>query len=197
MEAKERLLKLMDSAIAEVEKLEADLRSAKARLGAFKDSVAAVGPKGQDGTADSVSRRLQEKVKKEQSSVGHIEAAIVDAKGRVSAFEEALRLFPKEGEETELRAGTQLAQVRDILRTHGKAMALTEILKAIGSEGNESKRNSLRGSLAGYARDGRVFTKEPAPDTFGLIEFGNGGKSVETSAPVVSGKGVTRIEPPT
>jgi hypothetical protein len=118
---------------------------------------------------------LQDKLKKEQASVEELEAGIVDARGRASAFEEALRLFPKEGEEVELRAGSQLADVRRILSQHGKPMSLADILATLGKNVEDVKaRNSLRGSLGKYALDGRVFTKEEGPDMFGLIEFRSG-----------------------
>ena len=173
MEAKELLIGMMETERKDAERFQAELRSVKARLGAFSESLAALGPKGSEGATLMVFRRLQDKAKKEQALVADIEAKIVDANGRVSAFEEAIKLFPKEGDEVELRAGSQMSDVRQALRVSGSPMLLTEILKAIGAEGDDKKRNSLRGSLAGYAREGRVFTKEATPDTFGLIEFGN------------------------
>jgi hypothetical protein len=172
MEAKERLTKMMESENEALQKAEAELRTVKARLGAFRDSLTAVGTSGENGTIWAVSRRLQDKLRKEQATVEELEARVVDARGRVSAFEEALRLFRKEGEEVELRAGSQLADVRRVLREKRKPLALGEILIALGRSADDVKvRNSLRGSLAKYAQDGRVFTKEEAPDTFGLIEF--------------------------
>lgn len=171
MEAKERLLKMRDAAELEAQKLEAEIRETRARIGAFNDSVTALGPGAAEGAALSVLRKLQEKVKKEQSSLADLEAKVADARGRASAFEEAVKLFPKEGEDTELRPTSEMHKVREVLRAAGKPMALTEILKAIGAEGDDKKKNSLRGSLASYANKGRVFTKEKQPETFGLIEF--------------------------
>jgi len=172
MQAKEQLEKMVEDAKADVEKLGFELRSAKARLKAFQESGSVVEAAGADGAAQTVFRRLGDKVRKEQTAIAEIETKVVDATARVSALEEALKLFPKEGETSDLRAGTQMAEVQAVLRAHGKAMSLAEILKAIGAAGDEGKRNSLRGSLASYARDGRVFTKEDGSDTFGLIEFG-------------------------
>lgn len=172
MEAKERLSKMMESENGALQKLEAELRTVRARAGAFRETLTALGPGADEGATLTVSRRLQDKLKREQASLEELEAGIVDARGRVSAFEEALRLFPKEGEEVELRPGSQLADVRRVVKEKGAAMTLAEILTAIGKSADDVKvRNSLRGSLAKYAQDGRVFTKEEAPDTFGLIEF--------------------------
>lgn len=171
VQAKDRLLQLKQTAEAEVLRLEVELRSAKAKLGAFQDSLAAFDGDAPEAVEISMLRRFQEKVKREQGNVSDIETAIIDAKGRVAGFDEVLKMFPKEGEDSELRAGTQMFDVREALRANGKPMTLTEILKAIGVEGDEKKRNSLRGSLAAYANRGRVFTKEEAPETFGLIQF--------------------------
>lgn len=171
MDAKERLLKMKDAAELEAAKLGTEIRETKARIGAFEESAAALGPGAADGPAVTVLRKLQEKVRKEQASLAELEAKVVDARGRASAFEEAIKLFPKEGEDTELRATSEMHKVREALRAAGKPMSLTEILKALGAEGDEKKRNSLRGSLASYANKARVFTKEDGPETFGLIEF--------------------------
>lgn len=166
MEAKEQLEAMKVAAEKTVAKLEADLRTSKARLATFTEAATV-----SKAAPLAVLRKLQEKCRREEEEIGQIETQIVNGQARVSALEEAIKLFPKDGGGAELRDGSQMAGVRDALRAHGKPMSLTEILKAIGSEGDDNKRNSLRGSLASYARDGRVFTKEAAPETFGLIEF--------------------------
>jgi hypothetical protein len=178
MDAKQRLVEMMESAKKQAEMLVTDLRAAKARLGAFQDSVSAIGSKGADSAALVVARRLQAKAEKESAAVVELEAQIVDANGRVSAFEEAIKLFPRNGDEGDLRPGSQMSRVRDALRLAEKPLTVTEILVAIGVAVDDRKKNSLRGSLAAYAREGRVFSRAPAPDTFGLIEFA----SDETSA---------------
>lgn len=177
MDAKERLLNLKEAAEADVQKLEGDLRAAKAKAGAFEVSLAALEHNGESSTEASVRRRLQEKAKKEQANIAEIADAIVEAKGRIAGFDEVLRLFPKEGENSELRVDSQMYRVREVLRTNGKAMTLTEILKALGLDGDEKKRNSLRGSLASYARDGRVFVRGEGAETFGLLEFPSEGSN--------------------
>ena len=171
MEPKERLSKMKEAAELEAVKLESEIRETRARIGAFGESADALGPDAADGLAVSVLRKLQEKLKKEQATLGELEAKVVDARGRAAAFEEAVKLFPKEGEEAELRPTSEMHKVREALRAAGKPMSLTDILKALGAVGDEKKRNSLRGSLASYANKGRVFTKEEQAETFGLIEF--------------------------
>jgi hypothetical protein len=57
------------------------------------------------------------------------------------------------------------------LKAAGAPLTIVDILKAVGKPQDKKHRISLAGTLSGYARDGKVFTKT-APNTFGLIEFG-------------------------
>jgi len=167
VQAKKKLVEMMEAAKLEVQRLELELRSCNSRIKAFEEASAAT---SQDKGALQVFRKLESKIKSERQSFTEIEQNLHDAKGRVSAFDEAIKMFPKDGEESELRATSKMFKIQTLLKNTGKPLSLTDILKGIGEEGDDA-RNSIRGSLAGYARDGRVFTKEEAPDTFGLIAF--------------------------
>ena len=169
MNARNRLMELLKREVAELEKLKAELRTAKARHSAFQSSVEAAHG---DESAASAKRKLEDKVRKEQSAITDCEQKITDSESRTAAFEEAIKLLPKENGEPELRAGSTMSRVRDFIRAANKPLALAEIMKGLSIEDTKEQRNSLRGSLSGYARDGRVFTKEiDQPDTFGLLEF--------------------------
>lgn len=167
MVAKTRLIEMMDADKNAIATHEAAIVAANARISAFHDLLQHTA-----GTAgDTIARRLNIAIKREQTDVTERNKELVTLRERVTAFEEALRWFPKNGEDGNLREGTQMADIRDIIRKAGKPLTLTEILKALNLEGDDKKKNSIRGSLAGYAREGRVFTKEQEPDTFGLLEF--------------------------
>jgi hypothetical protein len=76
----------------------------------------------------------------------------------------------------ELRPNTELARVRDVILKEAKPLTLDEIILKIGKSSDDkrdhkSRKISLRGSLRGYAKEGKFFTIEEAADTFGLIEF--------------------------
>jgi hypothetical protein len=71
----------------------------------------------------------------------------------------------------DLRPGSELAKVRDLIRVAGKPLGLAEILAALGFPTDRKKLISLRGTLRGYVKAGRIFTKEEAADVFGLLEF--------------------------
>jgi hypothetical protein len=64
-----------------------------------------------------------------------------------------------------------MAKVRDLIRQTGRPMTLAEIAKTLSLD--DKRKNSVRGSLASYARDRRVFARGDGPETFTLIEFKN------------------------
>ena len=171
MQVKDRLLQLKETASAEVRKLEAALRSAKAKVAAFEQAKEAFESASEEERAQGIVRRFLDKHRREQDNLATLEHDLADANGRLDGFEELLRMFPKEGDEAELRATSQMAKIRDLLRAHRQPMSLTDIIKALGLEDEKKARNSLRGSLASYAAKGRVFTKEEGTEIFGLLEF--------------------------
>lgn len=70
----------------------------------------------------------------------------------------------------ELRYGTAVAKARDLIKSAGHPLHITDILKGLGKPVDTKSKLSLSGSLAGYVREGQIFNR-PAPNTFGLIEF--------------------------
>jgi hypothetical protein len=167
------MMELMNAELAKQVEFESEVRTASARIAGFEASRLALA-EDTSPVGDFARRKLDEKIRKEQGTLSEAKGAVEDCKGKISAFEEVLKLLPKDGEEAptdDLRSGSELAAVQNVLRQAGHALALGEILEALGKAGDDKKRNALRGSLSNYARQGRVFTKEEAPDTFGLIEF--------------------------
>ena len=81
----------------------------------------------------------------------------------------------------DLREGTDIYKVRELLRKTGKPLPLAEIVAELFSpeaaaDVKQGKYASLRGTLVGYAKENRFFTIESdAPRMVGLIEF-NAGK---------------------
>ena len=98
-----------------------------------------------------------------------VEYAIQDPKESVN--------LESEDYTNELRPSSEIYQVREILRKAGRPLPLTEILTHLGiakEVGNKGKYASLRGTLGGYAKIGKVFTIESkSPHVVGLLEFGN------------------------
>ena len=71
-----------------------------------------------------------------------------------------------------MRCALAVPQAREYLLKAGKPMHLSKIVEGIGKEPSKENRLSLGGSLSGYVRKGQIFTR-PAPNTFGLVEFGD------------------------
>ena len=168
MKAEDKLRELLQTDYELADKLKTDIRVSQAKATGFRNSLELV--EGGEATV-AQKTRLLDRLQREYSVTQKLEKQLMDCEGRISAYEEAMKILNNDHEDVELRANSRMDQVRNLLRAQGKPMSLTDILKGLNLEGDEKLRNSLRGSLAGYSRDGRVFTKDAAPDTFGLLEF--------------------------
>lgn len=117
---------------------------------------------------------FQKLINKKQQEVAELELQIREAKAYIQALEDSMKLLPRDANdavEHTLRPDSSLAKTRDAIRAVGVPMPIADILKAIGKPQDKKHRVSLAGTLSGYARNGKVFTKT-APNTFGLIELG-------------------------
>jgi hypothetical protein len=130
------------------------------------------------GLASDIRKRIE---KKEQQILD-LEAArdslviqIREATAALQAFQEVLKLAPKDDDDTEksepnIRAGSAVALARDALRKHGKPMHVAKLLEAIGKPSTHDGRVSLSSGLSAYVRKREVFTR-PEPNVFGLREW--------------------------
>jgi DNA repair exonuclease SbcCD ATPase subunit len=168
MTAAEKFVELSEGEKRQVEGFETEVRKARARISGYKSCLDALGTVSEDVGA---RRRLEDRVEKEEGEIRRLERQIEESRERLSAFEEALKILAKKGKEPDLRAESMMAKVRDLIRQTGGPMTLVEIAKALNLD--KKKKNSVRGSLASYARDERVFARGEGPETFTLIEFKN------------------------
>lgn len=122
---------------------------------------------------------LQKLVDRKRQEIDELERQLRDAKVYLQAVQDSMKALPREvmvgNEQTkELRPGTIVAKVRDLLKSTGKPLHINDILKGVGKPADKKNKLSLSGSLAAYVRDNQIFTRT-APNTFGLTEFlGNG-----------------------
>ena len=117
---------------------------------------------------------LQRKIEKKETEIARAESQLVADRAYVEGLKEALKIFPPEApaEPTPLRAGSELEKVQNVLLSAGKPLHIDEIMTKLNvGDLSGNKKAGLAGSLSSYAKNNRVFTK-PAPNTFGLIEFG-------------------------
>jgi hypothetical protein len=119
---------------------------------------------------------FQKLIDKKQQEIRSLEIQLREATAYIQALQDSMKLLPRDADSPEsehtLREGSTLAKTRDLLRHSGVPMPIGEILKLLGKPQDKKHRVSLAGTLSGYARKGRIFTKT-APNTFGLVEFGN------------------------
>lgn len=120
-----------------------------------------------------IRENFQKLINKKQQEVTELELQIREAKAYIQGLEDSMKLLPRDANaavEHTLRPDSSLAKTRDAIKAAGAPMPIADILKAIGKPQDKKHRVSLAGTLSGYARNGKVFTKT-APNTFGLIEL--------------------------
>lgn len=122
-----------------------------------------------------IKEELQKRIDRKQEEIREMEIRLREAQSYLAALQDMSKLLPRDHNETQdpgqvLRPGSAVARARDAIKTAGKPLHITEILKAIGTEADKKNRVSLGGSLSGYSRRGEIFTR-PAPNTFGLREL--------------------------
>lgn len=135
---------------------------------------------------------FQKIIDKKQQEIRELEMQLREANAYIQALQDSMKLLPRdvvdgtsESEHT-LREGSTLAKTRDLLRHSGAPMPISEILKLLGQPQDKKHRLSLAGTLSGYAKKGRVFTRT-APNTFGLVEFGSTEPAAENELPAEFG----------
>lgn len=132
----------------------------------------------------SLRQKLERKLKEKQQEIQELEDALHAARAYVQAMQDTLKIVQKEGDvgtiesdvedQVVLKAGSSVEAAVKVLRENGSAMQIMDLLKAMGREQTPENRASLVSSLASYVRRGTIFTR-PAPNTYGLVEWGTEG----------------------
>jgi hypothetical protein len=125
-----------------------------------------------------IKRELEKKIERKKDDILALERQLAEANSYLQALEDMRKMLPRNGQsepEITLRAGTDLAKVREVLKKHGKPMHVEELLGELGKPVVNNSKTSLSGSLAAYVREHKIFTR-PAPNTFGLVEFAEPGR---------------------
>lgn len=120
-----------------------------------------------------IRENFQKLINKKEEEIAGLELRIREGRAYLQALQDSIKLLPRNGNEAAehtLRPGSALAKARDVIKAAGAPLPIVEILKAMGKPQDKKHRISLAGTLSGYARDGKTFTKT-APNTFGLREF--------------------------
>lgn len=121
-------------------------------------------------------RRIESLIRKKEAEIQLLESQLSAARAYLQALQDVSKVLPRKqpvGTEaaSALRPGSMVAQAREAILRHGSAMHISQILLAIGKKTTRKDRASLSGSISAYVRRGEIFTR-PAPNQFGLVEFG-------------------------
>src|SRR5208283_2136066 len=117
-----------------------------------------------------IKKELDKKIERKNDDIRALSLQLAEANAYLEALEDMRKMLPRNAQaETEisLRAGSDLANARDVLKKHGKPMHVEELLEKLGKPIAKNSKTSLSGSLASYVREHKIFTR-PAPNTFGL-----------------------------
>lgn len=111
------------------------------------------------GEAMTDRQTIERRLKIKEKEIQQLEDALQEARGYARALRELLS--------TSRTSSVDMA--RDIIRSKGHAVHITELLEAMGREVTRESRVSLTGALSAYARRGEIFTRQ-GPNRFGLVE---------------------------
>lgn len=133
---------------------------------------------------------IQKRIERKRQEIADLEARVREASSYVQALEDTIKILPKQtadgaGETSSDRAprtGSMVALARAALAATGHPMHVRDLLKAMGRQEDKASRAALSGSLSAYTRRREVFTR-PAPNTFGLLQFGNSAPTMDLEPP--------------
>jgi hypothetical protein len=173
--SKEIIERKRADAAGRIKQMEFDLISmtgaSDGRVKGFEESIEVL---KRDPSSGYLVKKLQDKIKKEKEEMEAVRSCIHELKAKCQAFDEALKLIEK-GEDAgihELRKDSELARIQEAIRMLGDPMTVDDMLSLLKKEDTRGNRNSIRGSVARYAREGKIFV-QTGPGTFGLLELGH------------------------
>lgn len=145
------------------------------------------------GLREDLLRRIERK-RQEIAESKALEAARIAGEERyLQGMLDTFKLIPRDGLSANgsaphsLRKGGSTAKAYAVLKREGHAIHIKDLVEATGKKATRVNRSSLSSSLSAYARKGEIFTK-PAPNTFGLVEFGASVEIGDSASPDLSGE---------
>ena len=128
----------------------------------------------------SLRRKFERKVREKEQEIQSLEYRLMEARAYLQAMQDAMKMVPlsdsgedrETGSEPSNKPGSSRYAVVHAFRNSKRPMHIMELLTSMGREPTSENRASVGASIAAYVRKGVVFTR-PAPNTFGLAEWGN------------------------
>ena len=134
----------------------------------------------------NLRKDLERRIQRKRDEIDELQSQISLATSYLQALEDTLKLVPRDGAAKHggklLRPGSNIAKAREAIKKAGKPLHVKELLEAIGKPATRNNRSGLSGSIGAYYRRGEFFTRS-APNTYGLIEFGDVGQETEDEPP--------------
>jgi hypothetical protein len=139
---------------------------------------------------------LARKIDKKRAEIEVLEEQVKTSRTYLQALEDMYKLAGRESSaavtssagpervqaSASFRAGSMTGAAYDALKKAGRPLHVNTLLPAIGRGITRADKSAISGTLAAYVRKGDVFTR-PAPNTFGLVEFGDLGGSDDIPGP--------------
>lgn len=124
-----------------------------------------------------IRHKLEDKIRRKESEIQDLERQIAAAREYVKATQEALTLVIRDGHASGrphrgFKAGSNVAKAFKFLKKETRPYHIADLLEKIGKANNKSNRAALASQLSAYAKNDEIFSK-PAPNTFGLVEWGD------------------------
>ncbi len=140
-------------------------------------------------------QKIADRLRKKEAEMQGLEDKLRVGRVYIQALQDVLKMLDQDGEQgtngdAVLKAGSAVAQARDLILASRAPMHLNSLLEAMGKEATREAKASLTSSLAAYVRRGEIFTR-PAPSTFGLLELGHDDEAeLATEPPAEFGRSV-------
>jgi hypothetical protein len=119
-----------------------------------------------------LKKELEKRIEKRRLEIAELKKQVELSEMYLQAMLDTLKIIPKDESSGESilkspKAGTELAKAYLAIKTAGRPLHITDILKFMEKPLTQQNKTSLTGSLGAYVRRGDTFTR-PAPNTFGL-----------------------------
>jgi len=116
--------------------------------------------------------KFLDKIHRTEAEVQELEARLRERKAYLQAFNDSLKLLPREDVETEevLKPGSSTSRAVEVLKAAGKPLHINDILVRMGEQPDKRKRTSLVGTLSAYVRKKEIL-KRTGPNTFALLDW--------------------------
>jgi hypothetical protein len=128
------------------------------------------------------------RIEKKRAEVDAQRTALRLEERYLEAMLDAYKLLPRSGEDSNgssrpsgLRMKSNTGKAYEALKRLGRPVHIKDLIETMGLKVNRTTTQGLASSLRAYVNKGEIFTK-PAPNTYGLVEFGESDSSTATES---------------